>query len=283
MLQIITSPDTQSQQPPAVVRSIAASGPLARPMPVPALDSAPAQPELQGFHKAFSIQPILAQHGVANPVACHARGVGSLARALEKIAPQGFSVYQKPGAGMGMPVQYTCNGRPWPAVVKGLLKQIGAHGAIWWDNHILTLWPAPLLPTFPAHPPKPNLQGSTLTAISETKGAIARTPTAAFVPISQDDETIPAPSLSGATPVFVLNRGDLILTDLREWAKQSGWTVIWQVPEDWQVPNTTTFSGDFQKAVGQVIQALSANGANVHAVFHTANNTVVVSGAGGGE
>jgi hypothetical protein len=79
----------------------------------------------------------------------------------------------------------------------------------------------------------------------------------------------------------VLTKGRLILTELQKWAAQSGWTVVWQVPEDWQVPNTTTFSGDFQKAVSQVIQALSANGANIHAVFHTANNTVVISGAGG--
>ncbi|CDQ12068.1 conserved protein of unknown function [Acidithiobacillus ferrivorans] len=99
----------------------------------------------------------------------------------------------------------------------------------------------------------------------------------------QTAANLPMQSLANATPVFVLNRGDLILTDLQKWAKQSGWTVVWQVPEDWQVPNTTTFSGDFQKSVSQVIQALSANGANVHAVFHTANNTVVISGAGGGE
>lgn len=49
------------------------------------------------------------------------------------------------------------------------------------------------------------------------------------------------------------------------------------------VPNTTTFTGDFQQAVTQVVQALAANGANIHAVFHTANNTVVIDGAGGGE
>ena len=86
-----------------------------------------------------------------------------------------------------------------------------------------------------------------------------------------------------AQPVFVLTKGRLILTELQKWAAQSGWTVVWQVPEDWMVPNTTTFTGDFQQAVTQVVQALAANGANIHAVFHTANNTVVIDGAGGGE
>jgi hypothetical protein len=91
------------------------------------------------------------------------------------------------------------------------------------------------------------------------------------------------PTNLAAQPVFVLTKGRLILTELQKWAAQSGWTVVWQVSEDWMVPNTTMFNGDFQQAVTQVVQALAANGANIHAVFHTANNTVVIDGAGGGE
>jgi len=102
-------------------------------------------------------------------------------------------------------------------------------------------------------------------------------------PVADDMRSITVSKPILFTPIWTLKKDALIAAELTRWAKQSGWTVVWQVPEDWQVPNTTTFSGDFQKAVSQVIQALSANGANVHAVFHTANNTVVICGAGGGE
>jgi hypothetical protein len=46
---------------------------------------------------------------------------------------------------------------------------------------------------------------------------------------------------------------------------------------------TLALKEEIQQAVTQVVQALAANGANIHAVFHTANNTVVIDGAGGGE
>jgi hypothetical protein len=113
--------------------------------------------------------------------------------------------------------------------------------------------------------------------------AIPLSPRTGNAPVADPMPSIRAGKPIAFTPVWTLKKNMLIAAELTRWARQSGWTVVWQVPEDWQVPNTTTFSGDFQQAVSHVIQALSANGANVHAVFHTANNTVVISGAGGGE
>ena len=296
MLQIITH---DSINPPAMVASASAQ-PRDRVQLLPISPSAGQIPALQGFKSAFTIQPILAEHGTGTAAPTSTHGEGTAAQAIQKILPYGWRVYTKPETNvfLGSPILYNGHGKSWIAALKSVLKQSGLHGAIWWGPRILTLWPAPALPTYQ---PTPHLLGykqthlrvtvdhpGTSTILQGTDHSLGATPlvpssTKASLPTRAQLGDRAQPVLLGLTPVFLLNQGDLILTDLQKWAAQSGWTVVWQVPEDWQVPNTTTFSGDFQKAVSQVIQALSANGANVHAVFHTANNTVVISGAGGGE
>ena len=296
MLQIITH---DSINPPAMVASASAQ-PRGRVQLLPISPSAGQIPALQGFKSAFTIQPILAEHGTGTAAPTSTHGEGTAAQAIQKILPYGWRVYTKPETNvfLGSPILYNGHGKSWIVALKSVLKQSGLHGAIWWGPRILTLWPAPALPTYQStshllgykqthlrvtvdHPGTSTiLQGT-----DHSLGATSLVPSSAKAspPTRAQPGDRAQPVLLGLTPVFLLNQGDLILTDLQKWAKQSGWTVIWQVPEDWQVPNTTTFSGNFQKAVTQVIQALSANGANVHAVFHTANNTVVISGAGGGE
>ena len=202
--------------------------------------------------------------------------------ALRLILPQGWHVYAKSGVSGSVPVTWKAKSTPWTDPLRNVLRQSGLEATVNWPHQ------AVLLRVQPVHKAAPlSTKGYTAWNHSSSDDSGAPLPENFHVGHAghgAEDFSVPTvPSLANATPVFLLNQGDLILTDLQKWAKQSGWTVVWQVPEDWQVPNTTTFSGDFQKAVSQVIQALSANGANVHAVFHTANNTVVISGAGGGE
>jgi hypothetical protein len=208
-------------------------------------------------------------YGLAEPRSSYGSAL-PLKDALQLILPDGWQVYAKTGVSGDFPVTWKAVNQPWTQTLREVLRQSGLIGTVNWPHEALLLRVKPT----PATPPL-NTKG--YTAWNNASSSAGKWNG------SGDMAAASAPSLAGSTPVFLLNRGDLILTDLQKWAKQSGWTVVWRVPEDWQVPNTTTFSGDFQKAVSQVIQALSANGANVHAVFHTANNTVVISGAGGGE
>ncbi len=220
--------------------------------------------------------PTVSQQGAGFASENTSFGVGlPVKSALEMILPKGWHIYAKPGVSGDAPVTWKAKDEPWTIPLTAVLRQAGLNAVVNWPHQALMISVRPV----------PN------TPALNTKGYTAW---AAGVPTAKDTSGLPSnfhvgptkmvsPPLQGVTPIFALNQGDLILTDLQKWAKQSGWTVVWQVPEDWQVPNTTTFSGNFQKSVSQVIQALSANGANVHAVFHTANNTVVISGAGGGE
>ncbi len=219
--------------------------------------------------------PTVSQQGVGYISRNTSFGMGlPVKAALEMILPKGWRIYAKPGVSAAAPVTWKSKNERWTITLTDVLRQAGLNAVVNWPHQALLLSVRPI-PKTPALDTKGYAHWSTNLPSHFHVGHAVH---------STENLSVPAvPSLANATPVFLLNSGDLILTDLQKWAKQSGWTVIWQVPEDWQVPNTTSFSGDFQKAVSQVIQALSANGANVHAVFHTANNTVVISGAGGGE
>ncbi|MHB1669383.1 MAG: toxin co-regulated pilus biosynthesis Q family protein [Thiomonas sp.] len=83
-------------------------------------------------------------------------------------------------------------------------------------------------------------------------------------------------------PLWTLKANQAISVGLDAWAHASGWKVVWNVPQDWLVPNTVQFQGDFRAAATQVIQALAANGADIRADVYTANKTLVVHAAGQG-
>ncbi len=83
-----------------------------------------------------------------------------------------------------------------------------------------------------------------------------------------------------ATPVWVLAKGDSIDSALRAWALKAGWTVIWDAPKDWVVPNGVQFQGDFPSAAAQVVESLSRNGADIRADVYSANKTFVIHQAG---
>ncbi|MHB1630870.1 MAG: TcpQ domain-containing protein, partial [Acidithiobacillus sp.] len=151
--------------------------------------------------------------------------------ALRLILPVGWHVYAKSGVSGESPVTWKATEQPWTTPLRYVLRQAGLIGTVNWPHTALLLRVKPT----PAVPPL-NTKGYTAWGGAPRKGA-------AHTSFHFGAVSTSSPPLQNATPVFLLNQGDLILTDLQKWAKQSGWTVVWQVPEDWQVPNTTTFSG----------------------------------------
>ncbi|MEY2341453.1 toxin co-regulated pilus biosynthesis Q family protein [Acidithiobacillus sp. IBUN Pt1247-S3] len=237
-----------------------------------AVSSHAAPLRLSGYEQWKSPPRTLTQVGDGFPVARSSFGMGMpLRKAVPLILPEGWSIYVEKGVDDSIPVTWKAKDVSWLTPLRSVLRQSGLIGTVNWAHEAVLLRVDPEAEKAASAQALPDLHGYHLLSGAGTP------------PDSLQGAGTPAPHLGHLQPVFTLNRGDLILTDLQKWGAASGWNVIWQLPEDWQVPNTTTFSGDFQKAVTQVIRALSTNGANVHAVFHTANNTVVISGAGGGE
>jgi hypothetical protein len=79
---------------------------------------------------------------------------------------------------------------------------------------------------------------------------------------------------------WVLTANQSISEGLHAWGQIAGWKVIWNIAQDWSVPQTTAFKGDFLSATQQVVSNLSANGADIHAAAYSGNQTIVISGAG---
>jgi hypothetical protein len=77
-------------------------------------------------------------------------------------------------------------------------------------------------------------------------------------------------------PEWYLSANTLVGNDLKSWGETAGWTVIWQANQDWPVPTSTHFQGNFQTVASQVLTDLAAQGANIRGKFYSGNQTLVV-------
>lgn len=95
--------------------------------------------------------------------------------------------------------------------------------------------------------------------------------------VSSAPSSATAPALK---PSFTVNAGEKIGQALAAWGRSlsPSWTVVWNTRgrEDWKVPSTTTFHGDFKSVATQIVEALRANGIDIEAEFWS-NRTLVVT------
>jgi hypothetical protein len=84
---------------------------------------------------------------------------------------------------------------------------------------------------------------------------------------------IAAPQLADSIKLVA---GKPLGKQLRAAGAAQGWTVVWKLQQDWLVPASSTFPGPFDRAAQAVVEALAANGADVHADLYPRNKTLVV-------
>jgi len=82
---------------------------------------------------------------------------------------------------------------------------------------------------------------------------------------------------------WTIDDGQAISDALKDWAKKAGWSVVWNLHDDWSAPHATDFTGNFVDAAGDAIKALANNGADVRGTFYQTNKTLVVSAGGSHE
>lgn len=85
-----------------------------------------------------------------------------------------------------------------------------------------------------------------------------------------------------APPVsdWSVHEGQPISSAIQTWGHRAGWTVLWQLDQDWKAPHDTVFKGDFETAASNAVRALAANGADIRAVFYPDNKTLAIRPAG---
>lgn len=92
---------------------------------------------------------------------------------------------------------------------------------------------------------------------------------------------VPLAAIGASAPrSFSIKAGEPIEAQMRQWAKASGWIVVWNAPRDWIAPSGANFPGPFPRAAQLVIETLASNGADIRAAVYQGNNTLVVTTAG---
>lgn len=107
-------------------------------------------------------------------------------------------------------------------------------------------------------------------AAAGAKPAIAMPTTPALSPASEEVVAMPA------ADAFSLVAGQSLQMQLAAWAKRAGWSVAWNLPDDFIVPGGRTYTSDFMASITRVVETLAANGADVRADIWTGNRSVVI-------
>lgn len=188
--------------------------------------------------------------------------------AIQLIVPNaGWQIHAQPGISGSVLVSWDAKHQAWTTTLAHVAKQAGLISTVDWNTKTVFLR---------VQPP----EGLTLHRKPNSWSGISSYPSnfhvgpAVIIGAASDshsekkvDTTATQPSLSGLQSVFVLNGGHFILSSIQQWAKISGWKVHWNYPEDWRVISTTSFSGNFQTSVQQVVHALNANHIGVNVKF----------------
>lgn len=91
---------------------------------------------------------------------------------------------------------------------------------------------------------------------------------AAINPISVQAQS--APVVQGAT-AWALQPDTPIHLQFADWARLAGWTFEWRLQKSWLVPAATQFTGTFDEALAQAVEALHAQGKPVRLILWEGN------------
>lgn len=87
---------------------------------------------------------------------------------------------------------------------------------------------------------------------------------------------VTVPSAGGA-PVFALYSGDSLKQTVEGWAAKMGWTVSWEVKNDYVVGSSAQFSGDLGAAMNALAGALGGEVASLRFEMYQGNQVIRVT------
>ena len=88
----------------------------------------------------------------------------------------------------------------------------------------------------------------------------------------------PLPAVAAEKPKILLTlvSGKSLEAQVDRWAKLDGWTVRWDIVQDWVVSANASFGTDFHAAIKSLVETMVQNGVNLHADIYDGNNTVII-------
>jgi hypothetical protein len=117
---------------------------------------------------------------------------------------------------------------------------------------------------------------SKLASASVAKGLAA-------LPAADPATSGPSASVADGGGNYALVAGQSLQTQLEAWAKRAGWSLTWNVSDDWIVPGNQSYGPAFAAAMQHVVEQLALNGADVRADIWSGNQSVVVHPSGATE
>lgn len=80
----------------------------------------------------------------------------------------------------------------------------------------------------------------------------------------------------GGNGQWAVLAGSNLKQTLQGWSNAAGWTLVWDNPVDYQIRSSVTFSGDFEEAVGRLVDAVYQTNPELAATLYRANKTIHV-------
>lgn len=97
------------------------------------------------------------------------------------------------------------------------------------------------------------------------------------VPAVLETENMAIETLAPALPVWEIAQGRMLRAQMKDWADQAGYTLIWNAQNDYELKSSASFPGVFVEAVRDCFSALQANGLALRVTIYQGNNVMEVA------
>jgi hypothetical protein len=174
--------------------------------------------------------------GTASLISSQGRDI-ELIRATKLIIPSNWTVYADQGVSSDMKVSWRDNNKPWTDVLGDAIKDRHILAVVNWDNHTVSF------------------------------NGIKSSPSAVAYPLKNQ------PAKTPSIPAWVISSNTAMSDTVRSWGKSAGWEVVWK-STDWIPDATSSVTGDFKTAVGELVRAANKQHIPLTATFYS-NNIVV--------
>lgn len=76
--------------------------------------------------------------------------------------------------------------------------------------------------------------------------------------------------------VWAVMSGSSLKSTLEGWARATDWKIVWDNPVDYRIRASATFYGDFEEAVGRLVDAIYQNNPNLSVTMYRGNKVLHV-------
>ena len=89
-------------------------------------------------------------------------------------------------------------------------------------------------------------------------------------------ENLPTNLATSDTITWPIDAGANLQIVLRNWTKNAGWTLLWEVPRDYHIQIPVTLIGSFEQVIHQLMESVNRTNPEIEAILYQRNKVVVI-------